>query len=371
MAYPVLRIHYRDPREGWEGMLVIDSLVDGVAIGGCRVGPSVDIGEVSRLAAAMTRKNRVLGLHVGGAKSALAIDPARVDKRAALERFFAHIRPIVRETYAFGPDLNTTGEELDDVARAIGLEWRLGASAPPAQRAEARRRYDAALALPWGPFTVGYTRTGVGAAACAERAAAVLGLGRSLRVSLHGFGVVGCSAAWALQEQGHRIVAVADAGGGYALQSGLAFADLLEARSAGQGVIDPRLLPSSVKRIEADEVVTEPADVLVLAATPDVVTESRAERVQARLVVEAGNIAVTPAAVLALQRRGIPVIPDSIASGGAVAIAVKVPRGDWVHDDAQRLVRQLTTELGEAAERVLEEARRRGVPLQEVIEPSA
>ena len=35
-------------------------------------------------------------------------------------------------------------------------------------------------------------------------------------------------------------------------------------------------------------------DVLVLAATPDVVTRERAEQVQARLLVEAGNIAVTP-----------------------------------------------------------------------------
>ena len=28
---PLLQISYRDPQEGWEGMLVIDSLVDGTA----------------------------------------------------------------------------------------------------------------------------------------------------------------------------------------------------------------------------------------------------------------------------------------------------------------------------------------------------
>jgi glutamate dehydrogenase (NAD(P)+) len=316
----------------------------------------------------MTRKNRMLGLSVGGAKSALCIDPRQTDKKAALERFFRNIRPIVREMYGFGPDINTTGEELDDVAKKIGIEWRLGATVPPERRAQARSRYEGALALPWGPFSVGYTRTGVGAAACAARASELLGLAPGLRVALHGFGVVGASAAWALEQQGHRIVAVADAGGGYVFEAGLPFAQLLEARTAGRGVIERRLLPSAVHVIDADEVVASPADILVMAATPDVLTEERANRLRARLVVEAANIAVTPSASVALHRRGIPVIPDAIASGGAVAIAVKVPRGEWVHDDPKVLVEQLTTHLAEATTRAFENAQRLGVPVGAAID---
>ena len=53
---PLLCIHYRDPDDDWEGFLVIDRLINGSAVGGCRMTTTVTMKEVMRLARGMTQE---------------------------------------------------------------------------------------------------------------------------------------------------------------------------------------------------------------------------------------------------------------------------------------------------------------------------
>ena len=85
---PLLQITYRDPVNGCEGLMVIDSLVDGLCGGGLRVTKTVHLEEVRRLARGMTLKNTTMGLPLGGAKSALRCDPQAPDLEETLVRFF-------------------------------------------------------------------------------------------------------------------------------------------------------------------------------------------------------------------------------------------------------------------------------------------
>lgn len=369
-GYPILRVHYRDPDEGWEGMLVIDSTVNGSAIGGVRVTRTVDIGEVSRLARGMTLKNSYLGLGVGGAQSAIRYDPNSTTKKQALERFFSHVAPLCEAFYAFTADMNTAPRELDDVAAAAGIKWRLGALVQGGDRDQSRQDYLRALALPSGPFSLGETRTGLGIAACVERARLVLGLPETLRIAIQGFGESGLGAAWALTTlYKHEVVAVADAGGTYRVNDGFELDDLRTAKQISGGPLEASALPGAEK-LPVAAVMTTPCDVLILAGAPDAVTVSNAPEVQARLVVEGGDIAVTGGATNILHGRGISVIPDFIASGGAVTFAWGVTRGGFPHDDAQALVRRLTEHLGDAAQRALETARAQNIPVRQALLPS-
>jgi glutamate dehydrogenase (NAD(P)+) len=100
--------------------------------------------------------------------------------------------------------------------------------------------------------------------------------------------------------------------------NGLDVEHLLVHRSA-LGAIDRSSLPAGATERPIDEWLDVDADVLVPAALGDVLTEENAGRVRARVVVEAANIPTTDEAQRLLHERGIVVIPDYVANGGANA----------------------------------------------------
>ncbi len=352
--HPLLRVHYRDP-EGWEGMLVIDSLVNGRAAGGVRVTRTVDMEEVSRLANGMTLKMRSLGLPCGGAKSAIRYDPNSIGKREALMRFFTHIKPLCEQMYGFGPDMNTSPEDLDYVAEQLGFPTRhvaLTRSSPP----DGIKNYHQVLGRSFGPMTVNEARSGAGTAASVLRAAKRLELAKPLRVAVQGFGQVGASTAWFLAKEGHKIVGVSDEGGYYRDPNGLDLDKLFAARPDGRSIdasrLDPRLIAGN-----RDFVISEECDVLVLAAVTDAVHADNANSVKAKLVVEGGNIAVTEAASLMLHGRNVLVVPDFLASGGAISVVVGVICMGWDVSDTTQFMKKVGDHIGDAVDRAVTRAR--------------
>ena len=120
---PVKRIHVREPGAGLEGVLVIDNVALGPAIGGLRMAQDVGAAECMRLARAMTLKNAAAGLAHGGGKSVIKADPRMpADRKQHLIRAFAHA--LRNETdYIFGHrrNLHGMGEGRD---RSLG--WTAG-----------------------------------------------------------------------------------------------------------------------------------------------------------------------------------------------------------------------------------------------------
>lgn len=367
-AHPLLSVSYRDPQGGWEGVLVIDSIVEGATIGGVRVTPTVHAGEVARLARSMTLKTMAIGLPVGGAKVGIRYDPGAATKRDAMSRFFAHVRPLCEAWYAFGPDMNTTSQELDEVAARAGIAWRLGALASAAEHEALRRRLIHAMDLPIGPFTVETLRTGAGVAAAVARAADCMRMRGPLRFAVQGFGVVGSAAAWSLCQRGHCLVSAADLGGSYTHQDGLDVSTLMAARGPG-GLIEAEALPGFVHRSTAEDVLYADVDVLVLAAGPDAIHADNSERIRARLIVEGGNIGITAQAGARLHARGIAVVPDYLASGGAVAMGVGVIRSGFPHDDAGRLIGKIESLIAGATERAFQKAVDTALPMRMALMP--
>jgi len=86
----------RDPASGLEGVVVVDDVAAGPAIGGVRMASDVSVEEVARLARAMTLKNAAAGLPHGGGKAGIIGDPAVDPVRGARPREHArgpHPRP--------------------------------------------------------------------------------------------------------------------------------------------------------------------------------------------------------------------------------------------------------------------------------------
>ena len=105
-------------------VVVVDNVALGPAIGGVRMRPDVTVGEVARLARAMTVKNALAGLPHGGGKAGIvAPGLAAADHERVMRAFARAIRPLT--DYTPGPDMRTSETSMayvrDEIGRAVGL----------------------------------------------------------------------------------------------------------------------------------------------------------------------------------------------------------------------------------------------------------
>src|SRR5262249_15223920 len=143
---------------------------------------------------------------------------------------------------------------------------------------------------------------------------------KSLRVAIQGFGSVGRSAATDLVASGFRIVAVADIRGVVYRPHGLDVGELDRARDPW-GLVDRRQLDRRYDLRPGSAWPTLEAEVLIPAAVEDAITARELPGLSPRLemVVEGANGPITREAEELLERRGVAVVPDVIASAGAAA----------------------------------------------------
>jgi glutamate dehydrogenase (NAD(P)+) len=134
------------------------------------------------------------------------------------------------------------------------------------------------------------------------------------RVVVQGFGKVGGPLAFLLSSAGMRVVAVCDVGGAVANEGGLDVAALADHVSETGSVAGF----ASGEPINADGLWEVDCELLVPAALGGVITPAVAERVRAKVIVEAANGPTTVDAQPILDRRGVVVVPDILANAGGV-----------------------------------------------------
>ncbi|MFN8546026.1 MAG: Glu/Leu/Phe/Val dehydrogenase [Candidatus Binatia bacterium] len=296
---PAKIVVVRDPAAALEGVVVVDNVACGPAIGGIRMASDVTVAEVARLARAMTFKNAAAGLAHGGGKGGIVADPRmpRTEKERVIRAFGRAIRNLV--DYIPGPDMGTDETCMawlqDEIGRAVGLPPVLGG-------------------IPLD--TIG--ATGFGLAACAEVAQEFAGIPlRGARVAVQGFGAVGRHAARFLAARGAVLVAASDLGGAIVNPDGLDVERLAAFKAERGGLRD---FPDG-RALAGEELIGVDCDIWIPAARPDVIDASNAPRLRARLVLQGANIPATLDAEAILHARGVLSVPDFIANAGGVICA--------------------------------------------------
>ena len=317
---PRLRVIWTDPITGRKGYAVIDRMVNGLAGGGTRMRSGVTLDEVERLARTMSYKNGAFNLPGGGAKGGIDIDPQDPEARGMLSRYVRAMTPLYRGGWGTAEDLGVTQELLSEVFAEQGVGLTVQAMLDRSGDAEAAgRRVTRGLAIKVEGIGLADCIGGYGVAEAAAAAAEHKGWDlKGMRAVVQGFGSMGGSSARYLARHGVKVVGVVDVKGVITNPDGLAVERLLSSRSA-LGEVDRKALDPEDKQGQRESWLDIDADILVPAAVADVLTADNADKVKARLVVEAANIPTTEEAQKKLYERGVVVIPDYVANGGANA----------------------------------------------------
>jgi glutamate dehydrogenase (NAD(P)+) len=294
-------IELRDDRQGLEAFVVVDHDVFPVAAGGTRMLPDVDVGEVARLARAMSWKFAFWRVPYAGAKAGVRFTGgARADVLAAYRRA---LEPY-REVFLTGPDMGTF--PADFAAELDG---------PPPLWAQSHEGLD-----------MDDLATGHGVKAAAQAALAHSGRGLAgAAIAIEGFGKVGAGMARACARAGARIVGVSTLDGLLADPNGLDVDELFALRARfGDGLVTHGTAPVRPR----EELFELECDVLVPGARPDSITREVAARLRCAVVSPGANVPYGPGAVDELHRRGIIAVPDFIANAGGIHLYTRVAQDD-------------------------------------------
>jgi len=300
------------------GYRVHHTTVPGPTKGGIRYHPDVTLNEVRALAMWMTWKCAVVGLPYGGAKGGVICNPKELS-----------LQELEHLTRRYATEISILiGPESDIPAPDVGTNPRIMAWIMDTY--SMHRGYSVPAVVTGKPISIGGSQgrveaTGRGCMIVAREAAKHLGMPLAgARVVVQGYGNVGSIAAMLLQEQGCKVVAASDSGGGVYNPKGLDPADLLRHKEHTGSVVGYR----GTDAVTNDDLLELPCEILVPSALEGQITKDNAERIKARMVVEGANGPTTPEADEILRDRKVFVVPDILANAGGVVVSYF----EWVQD---------------------------------------
>jgi glutamate dehydrogenase (NAD(P)+) len=334
----------------------------GPTLGGISLTPNAHVSALRAAAMNSTWQSALLDLPVGGAAGAIVCDPESLQER--------DLRQLARE-YVYGlrgmlgrySDVTLPGQGCNEQI----VCWMLDEYAQTLGRIERGTVTGAPVELSGLSATIAPVARGVLAIVRNLFATRVVHRSRPAvedsfldrRVSVQGFGETGSSIARMLHDNGARVVGVADKSGAVYNVNGLDVPALQEHVRTNRVVFGfPTAEPcSNVDVLESD------CDVLITAAGERQVTTAVADRVQASIVVEASRSAITRAAERVLRGRNVVVVPEVLATAGALVAAYL----EWKQAEqiaaisAEDVVRDLEQRIVKACDAVFDRADARGL----------
>ena len=304
--------------EVFTGYRVQHSLARGPAKGGIRFAPDVTLDEVRALASWMTWKCAVVNIPFGGGKGGVICDP-RLLSDAELEkltrRYTAEIIDFIGpERDVPAPDVNTNEKVMAWIMDTYSMH----------------ARHTVTAVVTGKPMSLGGSRgrpeaTGRGCMFVTLKALQRLGLQpENSRVVIQGLGNVGGMAARLMAAKGFKIVGIVEYDGAVYNPKGLDIAALQRHRHDTGSVTGF----GGAEDMDRQEALFLDCDVLLPAATENVITSQNAARLRCKVLCEGANGPTTPLADAILADKKVFVIPDILANAGGVTVSYF----EWVQD---------------------------------------
>ena len=316
-------VRFDRPSHAWM-FVCVHSTVLGPAAGGTRMkvyaSPDEALHDGLRLSAAMTSKDAMAGLPLGGGKGVLAVPQIPIgEARRDLLLRYGDLVESLHGTYRTACDMNTRAEDMDVVAErssyVFGRTEAAGGSgtSAPATAVGVFHGLRAAVAHAFGSDDLA---------------------GRT--VAIQGVGAVGDPLSRMVAAEGARLV----------------LADIDEVRAkelAGE---------LGAEHVPADAILAAECDVLAPCATGGVLTAEAIPTLRCRVIAGAANNQLgEPADADRLAERGIVYAPDFVVNAGGI---VHLASFELLGEDRERLDRRLRA-IGDTTREVLGLAAERGI----------
>ena len=292
--FNAFRVHYND---------ALGQVKDGT-----RFVPNLDLDTVKALGFWMTIKHAVADIPAGGGKGGVRVDPGQLSEWE-YERL---VRAFIRKLPMKGAWVDVPGADIGTSAKTQA--WML-------DEYEEISGFHSPAAINDKPAEVNGSlgsmeATGTGAFFVTKEAVKDLGVPKNASVVIQGFGDVGRTITKLLFKEGFKVIAVSDIKSGIYSKEGLDVEKLVK-HVKNTGFVEN--FPET-KSLTNKELLETHCDILIPAAVQSVITESNADKISTKLIVECANGPITTEAEKILEDKGVTIIPDVLANCGSALV---------------------------------------------------
>lgn len=323
----------------FEGFRIQHSTLRGPAKGGVRYHQNVNVDEVRALSAWMTFKCAVAAIPYGGGKGGIVCRPREMSKselerltRTYIDKISAIISP---NTDIPAPDVGTNAQTMD---------WMVDEYSK--LKGESVYGIVTGKSIEIGGSKGRNEATGRGVCFVTLEMMKKYNLKpEDCRIVIQGMGNVGSISAKLLAEEGAKIIAVSDVSCAIYNENGLDIAGIYKYLDSGKNLLDG--YTGDCKRITNAELLELPCDILIPAALENQITAENADRIKAKIVIEAANGPTSVEADEILNKKGVKVLPDILSNSGGVIVSYfewvqNLQNFYWEEDDVNaKLKRQI------------------------------
>ena len=292
--------------------------------GGLRFSPEVNQDEIEALSALMSYKCAIVDVPFGGAKGGLKIDPKKysddeleiITKKFARELTRRGTLSPARDVPA--PDVGTNPKIMSwivDSYKSLNpsdINYMAVTTGKPLEHGGIRGRLQA---------------TGRGVHQSLKefyrhkdelKKYNIDGNFEDKVVSVQGFGNVGLNTVRALNEDGVKIVCVAEKDGMLFNERGINIPNLIEYKEEKGTLVG---FPDGKFDKDPDNSLYVDCDILIPAALENAIVLNNVRKIKSKLICEAANGPISFRADSELNKKNIPILPDIYANAGGVAVS--------------------------------------------------
>ena len=323
----------------FEGFRIQNSTLRGPAKGGVRYHQNVNVDEVRALSAWMTFKCAVAAIPYGGGKGGIVCRPREMSKgelerltRTYIDKISAIISPY---TDIPAPDVGTNAQTMD---------WMVDEYSK--LKGESVYGIVTGKSIEIGGSKGRNEATGRGVCFVTLEMMKKYNMKpEDCKIVIQGMGNVGSISAKLLAEEGAKIIAVSDVSCAIYNENGLDIAGIYKYLDSGKNLLDG--YTGDCKRITNAELLELPCDILIPAALENQITAENADRIKAKIVIEAANGPTSVEADEILNKKGVKVLPDILSNSGGVIVSYfewvqNLQNFYWEEDDVNaKLNRQI------------------------------
>jgi glutamate dehydrogenase (NAD(P)+) len=292
--------------------------------GGIRFSMAVNQDEVMALAALMTYKCAIVNVPFGGAKGGIKISPRSLSAYELEKITRRYTSELVKKNF-IGPGIDVPAPDYGTGEREMAWIVDTYQSLKPGE-------IDAAGCVTGKPISLGGVRgrkeaTGLGVffgvreVCLMEDQMKKLGLTvgvQDKKVIVQGLGNVGYYTSKFFREGGAKVIAIAEFEGAIYNADGLNEEDVFQHRKKTGSILN---FPGATNIANSADALEMECDILIPAALENVIDKNNASRIKAKIIGEAANGPLTPAADEVFAKNGILVIPDMYLNAGGVTVS--------------------------------------------------